>query len=36
MADLPAYDEAARERHFRELRALLERTLAERAAPGNG
>jgi carboxymethylenebutenolidase len=27
MADGPAYDEAARERHFRELRALLERTL---------
>ena len=26
MADTPAYDEAARERHFRELRALLERT----------
>jgi carboxymethylenebutenolidase len=26
MADLPAYDEAARERHFRELRAILERT----------
>jgi carboxymethylenebutenolidase len=28
MADLPAYDEAARERHFRELRAILERTLS--------
>lgn len=28
MADGPAYDEAARERHFRELRVLLERTLA--------
>ena|SRR5947209_13915682 len=27
MADTPAYNEAARERHFRELRALLERTL---------
>jgi carboxymethylenebutenolidase len=27
MADGPAYDEQARERHFRELRALLERTL---------
>jgi len=27
MADSPAFDEAARERHFRELRALLERTL---------
>jgi carboxymethylenebutenolidase len=27
MADVPAYNEAARERHFRELRALLERTL---------
>jgi carboxymethylenebutenolidase len=27
MADAAAYDEAARERHFRELRALLERTL---------
>jgi carboxymethylenebutenolidase len=27
MADTAAYDEAARERHFRELRALLERTL---------
>jgi carboxymethylenebutenolidase len=27
MADGAAYDEAARERHFRELRALLERTL---------
>jgi carboxymethylenebutenolidase len=26
MADTPAYDEAARERHFRELRALLERS----------
>lgn len=26
MADTAAYDEAARERHFRELRALLERT----------
>ena len=28
MADTAAYNEAARERHFRELRALLERTLA--------
>jgi carboxymethylenebutenolidase len=27
MADTAAYDEAARERHFRELRALLERAL---------
>jgi carboxymethylenebutenolidase len=27
MADTPAYDEAARDRHFRELRALLERTM---------
>ena len=27
MDDLPVFDEAARERHFRELRALLERTL---------
>ena len=27
MADTAAYDDAARERHFRELRALLERTL---------
>jgi carboxymethylenebutenolidase len=27
MADVPAYDEAARERHFRELSALLKRTL---------
>jgi carboxymethylenebutenolidase len=27
MADTAAFDEAARERHFRELRALLERTL---------
>jgi len=28
MADTAAYDEGARERHFRELRALLERTVA--------
>jgi carboxymethylenebutenolidase len=28
MADTPAYSEAARERHFRELRALLERSVA--------
>ena len=28
MADTAAYNEAARERHFRELRALLNRTLA--------
>ncbi len=28
MADTAAYDEPSRERHFRELRALLERTLA--------
>ena len=27
MADQAVYDEAAAERHFRELRALLERTL---------
>ena len=27
MADSPVYDEAASERHFRELRALLERTI---------
>jgi carboxymethylenebutenolidase len=27
MSDLPAYDEAAAERHFRELFALMERTL---------
>jgi carboxymethylenebutenolidase len=27
MADLPAYDQTARERHFRELRVLLERAL---------
>jgi hypothetical protein len=26
MGDTPPYDEAARERHFRELSALLERT----------
>jgi carboxymethylenebutenolidase len=30
MADTPAYDEPARERHFRELGALLERTIAKR------
>jgi carboxymethylenebutenolidase len=28
MADTAAYNEAARERHFRELRTLLERTVA--------
>jgi hypothetical protein len=28
MADTPAYDEAAAERHYTELFALLERTLA--------
>ena len=28
MADTPAYDEEASERHFGELRALLERTLS--------
>jgi carboxymethylenebutenolidase len=28
MADTPAYDEAAAERHFTELFALLERTVA--------
>jgi len=33
MADTAAYDEAARERHFRELRALLERTLGGRPRP---
>jgi carboxymethylenebutenolidase len=27
MADTATYDEEARERHFRELRALLERTI---------
>lgn len=31
MADTTAYDEAARERHHRELRALLERTLGARS-----
>jgi len=30
MADTPAYNEAARERHFRELRVLLARTLSFR------
>jgi carboxymethylenebutenolidase len=30
MADQPSYDEGGGERHFRELHALLERTLAER------
>jgi carboxymethylenebutenolidase len=29
MADTPAYNEAARERHFRELRSLLDRALAK-------
>jgi carboxymethylenebutenolidase len=29
MADTPVYDEAARERHFRELHSLLERTLTQ-------
>jgi hypothetical protein len=28
MADTPAYDEQARERHFRELHAFLARTVA--------
>ena len=28
MADTPAYDEAAAERHYRELFALLDRTVA--------
>jgi carboxymethylenebutenolidase len=28
MADLPVYDESARERHFRELRGLLDRRLS--------
>jgi carboxymethylenebutenolidase len=28
MADTAAYDEGARERHFHELRALLERSIA--------
>ena len=32
MADTAAYDEAARERHFRELHDLLERTLARSSA----
>jgi carboxymethylenebutenolidase len=32
MADSAAYDETARERHFRELRALLERTLGRSAS----
>jgi carboxymethylenebutenolidase len=32
MPDTPAYNEAARERHFRELRALLERTLAHQSS----
>jgi carboxymethylenebutenolidase len=31
IADQPAYDEPARERHFRELRALLQRTLRGQA-----
>lgn len=31
MADTPAFNEEARERHYRELRALLERTLREYA-----
>lgn len=35
MADQASYDEAARERHFRELRSLLERTVAEHTVPGN-
>jgi carboxymethylenebutenolidase len=35
MTDQASYDEAARERHFRELRSLLERTLAEHTAPSN-
>jgi carboxymethylenebutenolidase len=33
MADTAAYDQAARERHFRELRALLQRTLDGRPQP---
>jgi carboxymethylenebutenolidase len=33
MADTAAYDEAAREHHFRELRALLQRTLRGRPQP---
>jgi carboxymethylenebutenolidase len=33
MADTAAYDEPSRERHFRELRALLERTLSAPAPP---
>jgi carboxymethylenebutenolidase len=33
MADTAAYDQAARERHFRELRALLQRTLDGRPRP---
>ena len=35
MADQASHDEAARERHFRELRSLLERTVAEHTVPGN-
>jgi carboxymethylenebutenolidase len=31
MADTPVFDEAASERHFRELHALLERTLEGKA-----
>ena len=37
MADLKVYDEAADERHWRELLGLLGRTIgAERSAPGPG
>ena len=36
MADTPAYDEEAGERHFRELLALLERTLGDRSSTGSG
>jgi carboxymethylenebutenolidase len=32
MADTPAYNEAATERHYAELFALLERTMAQPAA----
>ena len=35
MADQASHDGAARERHFRELRSLLERTVAEHTVPGN-
>ena len=34
MADTAAYDEPSAERHFRELRALLDRTLPAHASVG--